>query len=122
VGDLVQVETTIRKPGGPWTQNVAIVDALPGAMEVENPRLATSAAGSPKAAQEGGHGSHADHVEFLDDRVVLFCSAHDAMATFQYALRVTTAGEFAAPPIQASCMYDPSIASLGEAGRVKAEK
>ena len=61
-------------------------------------------------------------MEFLDDRVVLFCSVGEKESMFRYALRVTTAGQFALPPIQASCMYDPAAASLGEGGRVKAEK
>jgi hypothetical protein len=111
VGDLVQVEITIRTTG-PTVHNIAIVDALAGGMEVENPRLATSArTGEPE-------GDLPDHVEFLDDRVVLFCSAASEPRTFKYSLRATTAGAFALPPIQASCMYDESVACLGKAGRV----
>jgi uncharacterized protein YfaS (alpha-2-macroglobulin family) len=111
VGDLVQVEITVGSTGGP-IHNIAIVDALAGGMEVENPRLATSA--------ETGElrGDYPEHVEFLDDRVVLFCTADRHERTFRYALRVITAGEFALPPIQASCMYDPGVACLGEAGRI----
>lgn len=111
VGDLVQVEITVSTPAG-TVNNIAIVDALAGSMEVENPRLATSAeTGEPD-------GDFPDHIEFLDDRVVLFCTADSHKRTFRYALRVITAGEFALPPIQASCMYDPAIACLGKAGRV----
>ncbi len=111
VGDLVRVEITVSTAAG-TVNNIAIVDALAGGMEVENPRLATSAeTGQPD-------GDFPEHVEFLDDRVVLFCTAEARTRTFRYALRVITAGEFALPPIQASCMYDPAIACLGEAGRV----
>lgn len=110
VGDLVRVQITIRSPLA-RVNNIAVVDALPGGMEVENPRLATSAAG-------GGQTGHTpDHVEFLDDRVVLFCTAGPAKRIFRYALRATTAGRFHLPPIQASCMYDPAVASLGEPAR-----
>jgi hypothetical protein len=63
-----------------------------------------------------------DRVEFLDDRVVLFCAAGSRPQTFSYALRVTAAGEFILPPIQASCMYDPAVACLGAEGRVKTAK
>jgi len=134
VGDLVQVEITIRTTGE-TVHNIAIVDALAGGMEVENPRLATSARtggpegdplpeverilerfGRPQAREAGG--GRPDHVEFLDDRVVVFCTAGPQPRTFRYALRVITAGEFALPPIQASCMYDESVACLGKAGRV----
>jgi hypothetical protein len=158
VGDLVRVELTVRsrRPAS----NVAVVDCLPGGLEVENPRLATSApiardesaAGVVPAASEvpvtlrpSRHGGlrptlsgeilapdasaggapaerifdRPDHVEFLDDRVVLFCSAGPKVQTFSYALRVTAAGEFVLPPIQASCMYDPAVACLGAEGKVK---
>jgi len=111
VGDLVRVDITVRTSGD-TVHNIAIVDALGGGMEVENPRLATSA----KSARAGK--DQPDHVEFLDDRVVLFCSANGDKKVFKYALRVTTAGEFDLPPIQASCMYDPAVACLGESGRV----
>jgi uncharacterized protein YfaS (alpha-2-macroglobulin family) len=111
VGDLVRVEIAVHTTG-PTVHNIAVVDALPAGMEVENPRLATSAEVDEPA------GAEPDHVEFLDDRVVLFCTADSKTRLYRYAVRVITAGEFALPPIQASCMYDPSVACLGEAGRV----
>lgn len=110
VGDLVHVEIMVNTDGDP-VHNVAVVDALPGGLEVENPRLATSAGMDEPEEQP-------DHVEFLDDRVVLFCTADKEPRTYRYALRVITAGEFSLPPIQGSCMYDESVASLGKAGRV----
>ena len=150
VGDLVRVIVTIRSPRD--VKNVAVVDALPGGMEVENPRLATSATQIPPALfgrpqgddpdtdedEDASSDSDAapaptadaprrafdrpDHVEFLDDRVVLFCEAGSTPRVFSYAVRVTAAGDFDLPPIQASCMYDPAAACLGKAGRIKATK
>ena len=114
VGDLVQVAVSVRSPRE--VHNIAVVDALPGGMEVENPRLATSARTGQAAA------ATPDHVEFLDDRVVLFCSAGTEEKVFRYSLRVISAGEFQLPPVQASCMYDAGVASLGEAGRVRTQK
>ncbi|MEN6429115.1 MAG: MG2 domain-containing protein, partial [Phycisphaerales bacterium] len=111
VGDLVRVEIVVRANGEP-IHNIAIVDALPGGLEVEDPRLATSA-GMDDSGRE-----QPDHVEFLDDRVVLFCTADSEPRTYRYALRAITAGEFSLPPIQGSCMYDPAVACLGTAGRV----
>lgn len=110
VGDLVRVEIVVQT-NGQTTHNIAVVDALPGGMEVENPRLATSA-GTEDVDERP------DRVEFLDDRVVLFCTGRPEPAVYRYALRVIAAGEFALPPIQASCMYDPSVACLGPSGRV----
>jgi hypothetical protein len=110
VGDLVRVEITVGA-NGDAVHNIAVVDALPGGLEVENPRLATSAETDEPEEEP-------DHVEFLDDRVVLFCTADSTPRTYRYALRAITAGEFSLPPIQGSCMYDDSVACLGKAGRV----
>jgi uncharacterized protein YfaS (alpha-2-macroglobulin family) len=112
VGDLVRVEIVVRARDG-TIPNTAIVDALPGGLEVENPRLATSAELDEAAVPA------ADHVAFLDDRVVLFCTAGTRSRTYGYALRATTAGVFLHPPIQGSSMYDPALACLGRAGRVR---
>ncbi|MHC4249334.1 MAG: alpha-2-macroglobulin family protein, partial [Planctomycetota bacterium] len=116
VGDLVNVETTLSAPGfryGQWVHNVAVVDALAGGLEVENPRLATSTA----SARRGS--SPCDHVEFLDDRVVVFTSISRQPRTFRYSLRAVAEGEYALPPVQASCMYDVSYASVNGSGRVR---
>lgn len=112
-GDLVQVAIEISSPDArEGIPNVAIVDALPGGVEIENPRLATSATNGSVAA------STADHVEFLDDRAVLFTTVGASPRVFRYALRVTTPGRFDLPPIQGSSMYDPSVASIHGGGKV----
>ncbi len=120
VGDLVQVAVTIRTlpdANENFVQNVAVVDALPGGFEVENPRLSTSAetADKPNTAA-------ADHVEFLDDRVVLFTPSYQQPVTYRYALRAVATGKFAAPPIQASCMYSTDYASVHGGGTVEIGK
>jgi len=113
VGDLVYVTIQISSPDArSGIPNVAIVDALPGGVEIENPRLATSATTSGSAP------SMADHVEFLDDRAVLFTTVGASQKVFRYAVRVTTPGRFELPPIQASSMYDPSVASVHGGGKV----
>ena len=112
VGDLIHSRITIQTTGA-TVHNIAIVDALCAGVEVENPSLATSSQGGTDE-----QGQRPDRTEFLDDRVLLFCSANSEPRTFQYNLRVTTLGQFDLPPIQASCMYDPEIACLGAEGRV----
>ncbi len=111
VGDLVQVEVSIRTMLPQPVDHIVIVDALPGGMEVENPRLASSQQGE-------GYVVRADHVEFLDDRVVIFCGVNRESQIHRYSLRVVTAGQFDKPPIQASSMYDPAIAAMGPIGKV----
>ena len=116
VGDLVNVETTLSAPGfgyGRWVHNIAVVDALPGGLEVENPRLSTSTANARRGS------SPCDHVEFLDDRVVVFTSISRQPRTFRYSLRAVAEGDYALPPVQASCMYDAGCASVNGAGRMR---
>jgi len=115
VGDLIYVEIELAVPAADPNQrieHIAIVDALPACMEVENPRLTTS------AANQGEESARADRVEFLDDRVALFASATKQPQVFRYLLRVTTKGSFTLPPLQASSMYDGNIAAMGDKGEV----
>lgn len=121
VGDLVHVELTVRtSEDAPqqYVHNLAIVDALPGAMEVENPRLSTA---SPDGHYEEARSIYR-RTQFLDDRVLLFISAGPQETTYRYALRVVTAGSFALPPVQGSCMYDPSVSSVHGVGRVEVSR
>jgi hypothetical protein len=116
VGDLVHVATTLSAPGLRYREqihNIAVVDALAGGLEIENPRLATST-GSARHRS-----SPCDHVEFLDDRVVVFTSISRAPRTFRYSLRVVAEGDYALPAVQASCMYDAGYASVNGAARVR---
>ena len=85
---------------------MALTDILPGGMEVEHPRLATSTQFSKPVGQ-------AERVEFLDDRVLIFATAYNSERTFRYALRAVTAGEFVHPAIEASSMYAPELRSRG---------
>ncbi len=114
-GDLVQVELRLRAPGldaGETLDNIAIVDLLPGGLEIENPALATS-------DRTGSGLGSARHAELQDDRVLIFTSATRHPRVFRYGLRVVAAGEFVVPPVQASCMYDPAFSSVSGAGRCR---
>lgn len=111
VGDLITVEIEVSSPEAAEVPNVAIVDALPGGLEIENPRLATSAKPEEQFAAP-------DHLEFLDDRAVLFTTIRHQRQVFRYSVRVTTPGRFEWPPVQASSMYDPAFASIHGGGEV----
>ncbi len=115
VGDLIRVQLTVSAVGlaaGEVLPNIAIIDALPGATEAENPALATSAV-------EYTAGTLAtDSVQFEDDRVLVFASITNQPATFEYHLRVVGRGDFTLPPIEANCMYDGSLASRHGGGRI----
>jgi hypothetical protein len=170
VGDLIVAEVYYRAPGlseGLTVDNVAIVDALPGGVEVENTHLATSSklpgqigslppeswlaadaaaaqpastATRPASATSRGlaasrpaalwdlpdsfrraiHGSA--RIEWLDDRVVIFANASNSPVVYRYLLRATTSGRFQLPQLQASCMYDPAVASVHGGGEVVVSK
>ena len=111
VGDLVVVEVTLEAIGRNSIESIAIVDPLPAGFEVENPRLQTS--------DQSANTSVASHTEFLDDRVVLFSDAPAKPRTFRYSIRAVTEGQFAVPPIQATCMYNESIESVSGAGKIR---
>jgi len=115
VGDLIRVRLTISAAGlaaGEVLPNIAIIDALAGATEAENPALATSAV-------EGTAGTLAtDSVQFEDDRVLVFASVTNQPATFEYHLRVVGRGDFTLPPIEANCMYEGNLASRHGGGRI----
>jgi len=113
VGQLVRVEVKLSTRGRGNLNNVAVVDALPGGMEVENPRLSTSA---PRHRQRF---AEPDRVEFLDDRVVLFASANGFPQTYSYSLRAISQGDFTLPPVQATCMYDSALSSMHGSGTLK---
>jgi hypothetical protein len=114
IGDLLRVEVTLAASGeGPPIGNVAVVDALPAGLEVENPRLDLS------AARNRSEITAADRVEFLDDRVVLFATAEKNPRKFVYYLRAVTAGRFTLPPVEASCMYEPALSSIHGGGKAE---
>ena len=82
VGDLIYVEVSLETMNGSSrVPYVAVTDILPGGMEVEHPRLATSTQFSKPV------GAQAERVEFLDDRVLIFATAYSSERTFRYACR-----------------------------------
>ncbi len=117
VGDLVWVEVKLQASDRE-TENIAVVDCLPGGFAVENPRLSTSAVSAHAGFAKLPVG-RANRTEFLDDRVVLFATAKQRPEVFRYALRAIAGGMFHLPPIQASCMYDENLRSLGGMGSVR---
>ena len=116
VGDLVVVTIEARTGKGRGEiPDIAVVDALPGGLEPENPRLVSSAGATVRG------GDVPESIEFLDDRIVIFDRLGEEVRTWRYALRATTPGVFAVPPLEASSMYDPSIGALTAGGTLTVE-
>ncbi len=107
LGDLIFTTVTIRNVSGQRQANLALVDRFPAGWEVENPRLGRDH--SPDWLLNGDAWA-LDHMNVRDDRVEVFGSLGPGQqASFTYAVRATTAGEFTMPSAYAEAMYDPSL-------------
>ncbi len=112
VGDLIECRVSVEAPGTKEAiHNIAVIDLLPAGFEVENPALAQSATNSKER-------TFADRAEFRDDRAVMFTDAGSKARTYTYFVRAIAAGTFSQPPIQATCMYDASLISVGGESQV----
>ncbi len=117
-GDLLVAKITVKTTEAN-TDNVAIVDMLPAGLEIENPRLASSA----KINWLDKNIFSPDYMDIRDDRLMLFSNFEDSGDhTFYYALRVVSRGTFALPQIKAECMYAPEVYSLSSGGTVIVDK
>ncbi|MDP3176649.1 MAG: hypothetical protein Q8M76_02015, partial [Spirochaetaceae bacterium] len=62
-------------------------------------------------AEEGSPGAQGGtlkprFVERREDRVLVFCEVSDTLQEYVYAIKATSAGDFAIPPAFAESMYD----------------
>jgi len=115
-GDLVQVELTIASQTP--LEHVVIDDLLPAGLEIENPRLTTTAPDSAEQPEDRQPNVFQDaRLEMRDDRLVLIGGLPNAGAgTYVYTARAVTAGTFVLPPVRAECMYDNAINSISGGG------
>ena len=119
-GDLVFVEIELSTDGRSAVHDVAIVDPLPGGLEIETPKLLgrfpwQESAGLREPTPSFIRAGSADRVEFLDDRVLIYGTAAPQPVVFRYAARAVAAGTYEWSPVQAEAMYDPEVSSLGQA-------
>ena len=116
-GDLVQVELSISADTP--LEYIAIDDLLPAGLEIENPRLATTAVDvvTPAEAQRKVNMFQDARLDMRDDRLVLIGNLSGAgTGTYMYTARAVTPGIFVLPPAHAECMYDSAINSLSGGG------
>lgn len=113
-GDLIIAELTITTKQDNL-DNIAIVDMLPGGLEIDNPRLANNSNFAWLSERSAGP----DNMDIRDDRMVLFFSFDRAgVYRFYYALRAVTCGDFVLPPVKAECMYQPELSSIASIGQI----
>lgn len=137
-GELLVVELTIQSPEG--QRNLVIEDLLPAGLEVENPRLATSAKPvgdalptAPLFLRRRGNAWHVvplpvqdssvetsfepDYLDIRDDRVVLMGDMpYGGSAIYRYLVRAVTPGAYVVPPVRGECMYDLGVNSINGGG------
>ncbi|HSV13957.1 MAG TPA: hypothetical protein VLI90_06830, partial [Tepidisphaeraceae bacterium] len=115
-GDLVRVELTLQAP--PQQAGIVIEDMLPAGLEVENPRLETSAKDRAKDDRPTDvPGFDDNRLDVMDDRVVIVGSMPSAWkAKCTYLARAVTPGVYVVPPVRAEQMYDINVNALSGAG------
>ncbi len=101
-GRTVIVEVSYRSTIGADLPNVAIVDVLPSGFEIELPTLLTSAATDAQL-------DAVDHVEFRDDRVLVFDTAVERPQRFRYVARAVVPGDWIRPGTVAESMYHDAV-------------
>lgn len=115
-GDRIVAELTVKAERP--VSDVALSDLLPGGLEVENPRLNTTAAETGDGEDEWGL-----FVDLREDRLLVFFDRLDAgkARTFSYSLRAVSKGTFVLPPLAADAMYDPEISAITGSGVLTVE-
>lgn len=97
-------------------KNVIVADLLPAGFEVVNPRLEVDAL--PTSNLKGA--VTPAYLDIRDDRVILaFDNLDQGTHHFYYVVRAVTPGHYQHPPVQAECMYDPSVNGSSAAGKIK---
>ena len=112
-GDLVIARVTVDTLGA--TRSHLVIEALlPAGWEIENPNLKTS------MTVEWLKDVHEPVLsrEARDDRMLFFADAFSGKASFHYAIRAVTPGDYVHPPVTASGMYDPELRAVSPSGRI----
>jgi len=123
IGETVQVRLRLVVPHS--LRYVVIEDFFPAGAEAINPELAISPqlgtlpAGARIDPRESGWGWwHFDHVEFRDEKAVIYAShLPPGVYEYVYTIRPTVAGEYQVLPPVARQLYFPEVFGRG-AGRL----
>jgi alpha-2-macroglobulin len=100
-GDLIVARLRLK---GARARYLMIEDPIPaGCEQIE------SASGVNLNYSDGRWTDWYNNREFRDQRTVIFTDYFDGDATFQYAMRVITPGDFKVAPARAELMYQPTV-------------
>jgi uncharacterized protein YfaS (alpha-2-macroglobulin family) len=119
-GDIVVVRLSVTAADA--RDDIVVEDLLPACLEPESHNLVTD--GHLAWLPQSTNWRWADHVEFRDDRVLLFSGDLERGATYtwHYSARAVSAGEYVVPAVQASAMYDTRIIARGAPARLTVVK
>ncbi|MDL2295230.1 DUF11 domain-containing protein [Lachnospiraceae bacterium OttesenSCG-928-E19] len=102
VGDDITVKISVRATGSTdYVDNVVIADLLPAGFSV----VSDSISGSMNFSEP------------REDRVLIYKSISKSISEITYKVKVTAAGTFTIPAIQASSMYNPQINGVAKSGK-----
>ncbi len=117
-GDMVIAEITI-KALSESLDNVAIVDMLPTAFEIENPRLQSRRG----ITWIGDKAYQPLYMDMRDDRMILYGNfLFGKEQKCYYGIRVVSEGSFIVPPVRAEAMYAPMKASVASSGKIEVKR
>ncbi len=119
-GDIVVVRLSVTPSDA--RDDIVVEDLLPACLEPETQNLVTD--GDLAWLPQSTYWRWADHVEFRDDRVLLFSGDLERGKTYtwHYSARAVSSGEYVVPAVQASAMYDPRIIARGATSRITVDK
>jgi alpha-2-macroglobulin len=101
----VRVVVSVRAIAQP-VSNVAIVDLLPGGLEVD---ISPEGIGDRRSLVQSPNTWTPDYIDVREDRVIFYGTIGTNAQTFIYRMRPTNLGNFVVPPLYAEGMYDRSV-------------
>lgn len=103
LGEEVTVFLRVRTKGKDYVNDVAVVDLIPGCMEIVSSSVS---------------GAALDSSELREDRAVFYLTAGKNMKEISYKAKVIAKGDFIVPPAAASALYDTEIKAHTTAGMI----
>ena len=107
-GRLLTVKLTVTAAG--QISDLALIDLLPGGLEIEDEMLATRAYAVPAQSRGEQATLRPIFIEKRDDRFLFFGDiVTGGTSTITYQVRAVTRGKFTLPPVRMEGMYDPEV-------------
>ncbi len=103
-GDEVTVQLTVQSIGAGSVSDVAVVDLLPGCLEIVRGSFDSD--------------SYLLNSEAREDRALVYLNASRNPTTISYRAKVVAKGDFTVPPVFANAMYDSTVKAYSKPARL----